>query len=189
MADRTAPTTAIWQGTGFPSLEHLRVQAGQDGIEVDGMVVAVDGGPLRLHYRIECDPDWTVRVLEVHEFHRGSDLTFRSDGAGHWTDGDGRALDEFDGCVDVDLTATPFTNTLPIRRLDLWPGEARDLRMLYVPVPELTARATDQRYTCLARNKDGGLYRYESGSFSADLPVDAEGLVIDYPGYWRRVWP
>lgn len=189
MADAAATRTAIWQGTDWPSLEHVRVRTSERGVEVDGMVVALDGRPLRLHYRIDGDPDWTVRRLEVREFDRGTGLTFRSDGAGHWTDSDGRAIDALDGCIDVDLTATPFTNTLPIRRLGLQPGEARDLRMLYLLVPEMEVRAADQRYTCLERTTTGARYRYESGSFRVDLPVDADGLVVDYPGYWRRVWP
>ena len=48
-----------------------------------------------------------------------------------------------------------------------------------------------QRYTCLEARPDGGLYRYEgfSTGFVADLPVDADGLVLDYPGVFRRVRP
>ncbi len=57
-----------------------------------------------------------------------------SDGHGHWRKADGTALPQFDGCVDIDLAGTPFTNTLPIRRLGLTrqSGTAR-LNMLYVP--------------------------------------------------------
>jgi hypothetical protein len=42
-----------------------------------------------------------------------------------------------------------------------------------------------QRYTC---PKEGELYRYESleSDFMADLRVDADGLVLDYPGLFRR---
>ncbi len=45
-----------------------------------------------------------------------------------------------------------------------------------------------QHYTCL---KDGKLYRYEAEdrSFTADLPVDADGLVIDYPTLFQRLSP
>jgi hypothetical protein len=181
--------TAMWQATTWPGLEHCHVRASDKGIWVDGMVVALDGAPIRLRYRIRCDPVWTVRRLDVAEMESGTELTFVSDGAGRWTDGAGQPLAAFDGCVDVDLAATPFTNTLPIRRLGLRPGEARDLRMLYVLVPEMTVRAAEQRYTCLEQGEAGGLYRYESGSFRVDLPVDADGLVLDYPGYWRRLWP
>jgi hypothetical protein len=46
-----------------------------------------------------------------------------------------------------------------------------------------------QRYTCLARAAKGARYRFESRShnFMAELPVDAHGLVEDYPGLFRRV--
>ena len=112
-----------------------------------------------------------------------------SDAAGRWTDADDREIDELAGCVDVDLAATPFTNTLPIRRLDWRVGQARDLRMLYVQVPELTIRAQAQRYTCLALDDDGATYRFASESFVTDIRVDQDGLVLDYPDLWRRIGP
>jgi len=181
--------TVMWEGTAFPSLEHCRIDIGDEGIKVHGMVVALDGGPIRFEYRIACDVSWTVRRLQVAELESGIELTFVSDGDGHWSDGTGEPLPAFDGCVDVDLTATPFTNTLPIRRLGLEPGDARDLRILYVLLPAMEARPANQRYTCLEWGEAGGRYRYESEDFSVDLPIDPDGLVRDYPGYWRRVWP
>ncbi len=47
-----------------------------------------------------------------------------------------------------------------------------------------------QRYTCLELNADGGLYKYEGleSDFIAELPVDSDGLVIDYPGLFKRIW-
>lgn len=47
-----------------------------------------------------------------------------------------------------------------------------------------------QRYTFLEKNAEGGVYRYENlaSGYTADLNVDAQGLVIDYPGDWKRVW-
>ena len=180
-------TTVVWQALAWPGLEHLRIHADGEGIDADGVVLAVDGRPIRLHYRLRCDRDWTARELTLEEADLGTSMSFRSDGAGHWTDGNGRAIDELAGCIDVDVAATPFTNTLPIRRLGLDVGASRDLRMLYVLVPEMTVSAADQRYTCLARDENGGIYRYESGSFQAELVVDADGLVIEYPGLWLRV--
>jgi hypothetical protein len=56
-------------------------------------------------------------------------------------------------------------------------------------VPDLSIRPVRQRYTCLSRTASGGIYRYEAleSHFTADLPVDAQGLVVDYPGIWKRV--
>ena len=56
------------------------------------------------------------------------------------------------------------------------------------PIPELDGaflpRPAAQRYTCLG----GERYRYEGlfRHFSTGLEVDPDGLVIDYPGYFRR---
>ena len=46
-----------------------------------------------------------------------------------------------------------------------------------------------QRYACLEKEGGGGLYRFEilDGGFTADLPVDSDDLVLDYPGLFRRI--
>ena len=56
---------------------------------------------------------------------------------------------------------------------------------------ELQPWPEPQRYTRLETGDGGGLYRFLSldGGFTADLPVDLDGLVLDYPGLFRRVFP
>jgi hypothetical protein len=85
--------------------------------------------------------------------------------------------------MDVDIMITPFTNTLPIRRLNLRVGEAQGIAVAYVRVPNLALSRVEQRYICLSLDQSGGLYRYESpeSGFSANLKVDTDGLVLDYP--------
>jgi hypothetical protein len=46
-------------------------------------------------------------------------LELISDGRGKWTDASGNPLPALDGAIDMDLSVSPFTNTLPIRRLRL----------------------------------------------------------------------
>ena len=100
-------------------------------------------------------------------------------------------MPELQGCIDADISVTPFTNTLPIRRLGLAPEESAELYVAYVVGTRLQAWPEPQRYTCLEKSDRGGLYRFLSldGEFTADLPVDADGLVLDYPGLFRRVLP
>ena len=93
--------------------------------------------PYELHYAIGCDAGWNVRYCDVRVGSRM--LQLRSDGRGHWQDGQGQQLPVFTGCYDLDISATPFTNTLPIRRLRLAPGHpATDISVVYIKVPELT---------------------------------------------------
>ena len=58
--------------------------------------------------------------------------------------------------------------------------------MVYISLPEFTVTTDPQRYTCL---EPGRRYRYESldSDFVREIEVDAQGLVVTYPGLFRRV--
>lgn len=184
----------IWAPETGPGLEHLQLARQTNGIVADGLVIGLkDQEPFRLHYEIHGDSNWTVRSVRVTLL-SGSrpSLHLFTDGAGSWTMGGGKPLPALDGCLDVDIAVTPFTNTLPIRRLALAPGASTTLRMAYIPAPDLQVHATHQRYTCLETSALGGRYRFESleqglPRFTAELAVDQDGLVVDYPGLFRRV--
>lgn len=187
----------MWAAAAGPGVEHLRLSLGPAGAIADGVVVGVEEGrAFRVRYLIRCDAGWRVREVRVEALEIDADeVVLLADGAGRWTDGRGEPLPELDGCLDVDLSATPFTNTLPIRRLGLRPGESAELAVAYVAVPGLGVEAVRQRYGCLEVGPDGGRYRYESPpdeglpeGFVAELVVDGDGLVADYPGLFRRVW-
>ncbi len=175
------------QGAG---LEHMLLSPGS----ADGVVLAVDGaqGPFRLAYRLQWDAaDWRLRgaELSVRIGHGAGDrsLRLRTDGQGRWQDGRGRALGELDGCLDLDIWPTPFTNTFPVRRQPMRIGERREFLVAWVDGVDLrTVKPQRQAYTRLAERR----YLFESldgSGFSAELPVDADGLVLDYPGLFRRV--
>jgi hypothetical protein len=84
------------------------------------------------------------------------------------------------GCIDVDLNFSPATNTLPIRRLDLAPGHESAVRAAWLRFPGFALEPLAQLY----RRTSDATYRYESdgGRFSADLEINASGLVTRYPG-------
>jgi hypothetical protein len=117
-------------------------------------------------------------------------LHLLTDGAGHWTTSDGAPLSLLDGCMDVDLSATPFSNTLPIRRISWQRGQSALLMMAYIELPSLRLSVDQQRYTCLEPLGAEGRFRFESlpSGFTADLSVDPDGLVVDYPSLFQRVW-
>lgn len=182
---------AIWQPWHDIGLEHLRLVESDNAAIADSLVIQViEGRPVRLRYQIRVDSGWRVREADIDlwapDLRR---LKLRSDGAGRWTDARGGPLDDLRGCVDIDISATPFTNTLPIRRVGLEPGEDEEILVAYIRVPELTVKPVKQRYTCLERGSDGCLYRYEGldTGFVTNLPVDPDGLVVDYPGVFRRL--
>jgi hypothetical protein len=188
-----ATTDVLWAAWDGRGLEHLRLRVEADAVRADSFIVAVDDGgrPYRARYQIDCGGDWTVRRARIElleEPMRALDL--RADGHGRWTDGlTGVAL-PLDGCVDVDVYPSPFTNTLPIRRLpEAAIGRPVALVMAWVVLPGLTVQVARQEYTLLARGADGARWRFRGldSDFTAELDVDRDGLVRDYPGIARRV--
>lgn len=178
-------TALEWAGT-----EHVIASSDATGFRADSQLILADKGLARVGYLLECDAGWRLTRLTITLTSAGEKrtLALSADGAGHWR-ADGQPVPALDGCIDVDIDRTPLTNTLPIRRLPWSPGTSRDLDVAYVSLPELAVRPVRQRYTLLEHDEARGeaLYQYESGSFRADLRVDSDGFVIDYPGLWRRV--
>jgi hypothetical protein len=66
------------------------------------------------------------------------------------------------------------------------PGDV-ELTMAWVSVPDLGVHASRQRYEHLRTTPEGAVVRFSSGDFTADLVVDPDGLVVDYPQLARRV--
>jgi hypothetical protein len=180
---------AAWEGRGFEHLE-LRQEAG--AVRADSLIIAVDddGHPFRARYVVECDGGWAVRRARIEvleEAGRGREI--RADGRGHWTDAATGSPLPLDGCLDIDIYPSPFTNTLPIRRLtDAIAGRAVTIDVAWVLLPALTIEVKPQEYTLLARGASGARWRFRAldSDFTVELDVDDNGLVLDYPGIARR---
>lgn len=118
--DRLYTWAGLWRSPSS-SWEALRLEDDQ----AESQLRAPDersGLPYQLDYRLRWDADWHLREAVFHvESETGvRKLHLLADGRGHWQDGDGEALPAFDGCLDIDIWPSPFTNTFPIRRL-AWP--------------------------------------------------------------------
>ncbi len=180
--------TARWRPLKGEGLEHLTVRAIEGGIRAESTVVGEDGDgrPFGVHYRIDLDTAWRVRSFRVEETD-GRGVAMTSNGEGERRSHSGKTLPALDGCIDIDLAGTPFTNTLPIRRLGFAPeaGTVR-LKMVYVPFDTFSPFSDGQNYTCLdpARRY---LYQAADRTFQAELPVDADGFVTDYPTLFARL--
>jgi uncharacterized protein len=175
---------SAWEGCEA-GLEHVDVRPRDGGLDIFSVVIAQEGeAQFGLSYRLKLDALWRTREALLRTT-SGHVLHLESDGQGHWQE-NGKDQPALQGCIDIDIQATPLTNTLPIRRLDLETGQSMEIRLCYISLPDLIVSAANQRYTAL----DGGsFYRFESleSGFTADLPVDEDGFVLDYPSLFRRL--
>ncbi|MFI1994678.1 putative glycolipid-binding domain-containing protein [Actinoplanes sp. NPDC020271] len=201
-------TGLFWERRDAPGSEHVRLDA-QNGLYAQGVALAATPVIYSCRYELQTDPGWASVSLDVRTEGAGWARGVRLEmAAGRWrvttseqgdldaalaAAGHARAglpgiedPDRLFGAFDVDLGCSPLTNTLPIRRLDLLHGEiglSHRLSVAWVLVPSLEVVQADQIYTPLG----GDQVRYASETFAADLTVDGDGFVVEYPGVARRV--
>ncbi|MGL4177376.1 MAG: putative glycolipid-binding domain-containing protein [Dermatophilaceae bacterium] len=155
-------------------------------------VLVADNETLACSFRVQLDDRWRTVAVDVTSVADAGErtLVLTVDDGGRWTV-DGVHRPDLDGCVDVDVAATPLTNTFPIRRLHALPvGDQVTSPVAWVDVPGLGVTRVDQTYQ-RRPDRDGlEVWRYSDPQHGAfDLTVDADGLVVDYAGFARRVRP
>ncbi|WP_241289428.1 putative glycolipid-binding domain-containing protein [Burkholderia stabilis] len=183
--DEAARTRCVaWQIVQtWQAAEWCRLVETRTGVDLSGSVSgALDGTPFRIDYTIACDAGWLTRSVRVTRWVGAlpQQVDIACDG-GRWTI-DGVDAPALAGATDIDLGFSPSTNTLPIRRLALAVGDSAVIHTAWLRFPEFEVVRGEQRYTRMAPR----VYRYESGTYAADIAVDETGLVTDYDE-WRRI--
>ncbi|WP_309128150.1 putative glycolipid-binding domain-containing protein [Microbacterium sp.] len=170
-------TSIVWNGIESRTQETCEIHVDEGGVHVRS---AIRDGGILCSYTLRATHDWIFTDIAVRVGERVLDVRRTADG---WKVA-GLSRDDLREAHEVDISASPLSNTLPIRRLRLAVGESADITTAYIRVPGLDVMADPQRYTRLSANE----YLYESrdSDFRRTLTVDDEGLVIDYPGLFAR---
>lgn len=182
----------MWRSLDGKKLEHVQLMSNEEGILADGLIIHLDAdSSYRIRYRIQCDSAWQVRKVHLQRLDASSqELFLHADGKGKWKNKKGNRIEMLDGARDIDIHFSPFTNTLAIRRLKLKQGIATQTQVVFINVPDLSFEIARQQYTLIEDNTTVKHYKYESltSGFKTELPVDEDGLLIEYPQYFERIW-
>ncbi|MEU3459315.1 putative glycolipid-binding domain-containing protein [Streptomyces sp. NPDC006733] len=182
MSTSHAVTWAVEESGGY---ETAWIEIDGTTLRARGRVVGTVPEPYWISYELDTAEDFVTRRLRATSDTAGgtAELDLRREPDGRWTV-NGQPAPELDGALDCDLGLSPLTNTMPVLRhaLQHRPGE-RDFLMAWVHVPDLVVRPNRQTYTHLGAER----VRYASGTYRADLTLDADGLVVAYPGLARRM--
>jgi uncharacterized protein len=190
----------IWAGTDEWRAEVAQVDSEAGRFDATGVQLGILPVPYRLDYVLDTSAGWVTRTMRIGVRGDGwrRSLLLTREPSGQWTseasaEGDvdlpmpGGDSGKLDDALDVDLGLSPLTNSMPILRSHLHEGAgAAACVMAWVSVPDLTVHRSLQRYEHLRTTATGAVVRFVSGDFTADLLVDDQGFVVDYPQLARR---
>lgn len=181
----------IWESLDEIGQESLLIAEDDSNIITESVVLGVyEELPYRIWYNINCDKNWRVREVTVKSMGRDSKkMNLISDGKGNWNI-DGKIAENLKGCYDIDISVTPFTNTIPIRRMNLEKGESHKINVIYIDAINFMIRPVIQCYTYLSEKNNVHKYLYEnlSSGFTSEIYVDDNGFIIEYPELYKRVF-
>lgn len=152
--------------TGYMLVGHARFR---DGI-----------GWAALDYVVRTDQAWRTTTADITGEHGGDPVAWKLEREGHDWWFNGAPQPALHGAEDVDLSFTPATNLMPLRRLPQVGRLGTVSVWLRLPGPNL-GRLT-QSYT---RGR-GSLVHYSADEtgHETQLEIDAHGFVTEYPGLW-----
>ncbi len=183
----TQPAIILWERPAAHSIEYCEVHDHDSGYIIAGTVIlSLDDLPAQVTYSVDCDLSGRTRSVSVNQLHAGANrqLHITVDEGGLWRQ-DGDEIPFARGLLDIDLSITPATNTLPIRRLNLDVGNSREVNAVWMLFPTLELKLLEQRYTRTHANRY--LYQSLASGFEAQLEVDSLDIVTDYQGIWHRI--
>jgi len=184
----TKPLTAF-PADGYTARWHTWDQDGNETLalrwENEGWTATGEVGREAVTYVIRLSATWQVSQFLLFRDMDEPDLWLGTDGSGRWGEMNGAHRPDIDGCTDIHLPCTPFTNTLPIRRLRLDIGDSADVLAASVDVETLGVVRVKHRYRRL------GTRRFEHSVLGSDIntefDIDEYGLVHDLPDQFRRI--
>lgn len=184
-----------WLGVGAPRLEGVRVVLGDRRMRATGALVstATDDEPAySVTYSLSTGDNGVVSRASVRAVNADGErqVTLNRSEEGIWLvdHGQGAERTHFDGALDVDVAGCVLFNSIPVRRLGLHKqsGEHK-LPVVYVRLPDLSVQLVRQVYRSAPVAGEPAVVSFQQDDFTADLTVDGNGLVMDYPGLARRV--
>jgi hypothetical protein len=179
-------TNILWTGREYYSLENCLINTTNNGSEINSVIVGkYDRKIYRVEYTIRTNQYWETVFFEImcRQNNISDHFKFEGDGKGNWFT-NGKKSEQFAGCVDIDIPLTPFTNSLPIKRLDLANHDQKEIKVIYLDLLEKETKPVRQKYLRLSETE----YHYENvpNDFEATITVDESGFVIDYPSLFMR---
>lgn len=178
--------TIIWKGIIYNALEYFNLIRQENTFIVKSKIIGTYEDKIyAVDYNVLIDAEWKVQNFEIeYEVNNIKSNIIGEKIKKEWKI-NGFINPSYTGFDFIDISLTPFTNTLPIRNLNLDIGQEVIIDVIYINILDNYIKPVKQKY----RKNADRIYRYENvpNDFEADIWVDELGLVVFYPSLFERL--
>lgn len=178
--------TILWRGIAFSSLEYFNIQENDEHYHVRSKVIGYfQENIYSVTYQLTINKLWEITTFHIDaEVNAVQHILTGKKIDANWEINQYMDKD-FEGYQYIDISLSPFTNTLPINNLKLEIGESKEISVIYIDLISNTIKPVLQRYTKTA--PDEYLYENIISDFSTHIQVDKTGLILNYPGLFKMI--
>ncbi|MEA3319554.1 MAG: putative glycolipid-binding domain-containing protein [Bacillota bacterium] len=179
----------VWKNEELNGCEYLKIEKKAENLVVQSTVIYVDEKKTNAHtlnYYVELDEHWLTKRFSIN-VDKINSLELHTDGDGNWFNTDGESIDSLKGATDIDISATPFSNSLPINRINWSIYQIENFHMVYISFPSLEAKKVPQSYQYIRKEGELRYFKYRCYDYETIICVDTNGLVVNYPNTFSRI--
>ncbi|WP_312993126.1 putative glycolipid-binding domain-containing protein [Chryseobacterium flavum] len=178
--------TLIWKGIFYQSLEYFTIkQENENHIAGSKIIGCTKDHIYSVQYHLVIDRDWLIQKFIIESEVNGIYNELKGEKIqGEWKI-NSNINPDFKDFKFIDISLTPFTNTLPVNHLKMSQNDSREIKVIYIDVLNCQVKPAAQQYTRTASHE----YLYENiqTAFKAGILIDDMGLVIHYPGLFEKI--
>ncbi|MDR3026411.1 putative glycolipid-binding domain-containing protein [Chryseobacterium sp.] len=178
--------TLIWKGIFYQSLEYFNIHSDDKGYTVQSRIIGCYKDKIyAVDYRMFIDKNWIIQNFQIESEVNKVKTTLEGKKLQDQWEINNVINPEFNNFKFIDISLTPFTNTLPINNLNLSENKSQKIDVIYIDVLKQHIKPVQQKYTRRAPYQ----YLYENieNDFKAEISIDESGLVISYPELFEKI--
>ena len=175
-----------WKGIKYNSLENMKCIRVADTFRISSKISGnFNNCNFVCDYSLETTLNWEVKNFEIEFVTNECDKKFIGKNYnGKWViNGIEEAL--YNNVTFIDISLTPFTNTLPIKNINFEKNIEQNISVIYLDVLGSNISLVQQAYKKITDTKFS--YKNFQSNFETDILVDNDGFVLDYPNLFKRV--
>jgi len=178
-----------WKGieNNSETIENLKISNDSKNIKIKSVVNGFKNNhPIAIKYFLNLNLDWNFTSVKIESLLDSKpDIQLKVNSDGKWFNENNLHLEQLEGATDIDISITPFTNSLPINRLKEKLKERTELTVVYIDLLNWNIHSVKQYYTKLQDQ----IFYYEgvSSGFKSKIFTDENGIVLNYPDLFERV--